>query len=404
MGKLSTALAGGIFCLGLSALSFSSATAQDTAAFKPSGKLWGYAFGDYAFKAHGDTVGGAGRGGSNQYSNVNKNQSLFQLRRLYLGYDYEISKKFSASFLLAAEDDFANGDLLGDGKFAPYIKNAYLRWKGIFPGSDLVIGMQPTPTFAKMNSWGVSSEDVWSYRSIERTVMDVRRTSSFDLGISLQGHLPKNDNFGYDLMVSNGTGSKPETDAMKWFWGDVYGKFLNKHLLVNFYADYNRLNLQEGWKHDRNTFKLFVAYTVPKLTVGVEAFAITLRGDDVATEATGGKKDTISTAATGISAFVRGPILKDKLGFFVRYDNYNPTGDNDNGKYSTYSPLTSQYNPNTKEQFFTAGLDYTPIKNVHIMPNIWYDAYTNAGPKNYGSANKDFDMVYRLTFYYIYGK
>src|SRR3954471_9963742 len=121
--------------------------AQDTAQFKPSGKLWGYTFGDYAYKAHGDTVGGNGRGASNQYTGIAKDQSLFQLRRVYLGYDYDISKKFSAQFLLAAEDDVNGGDLLGNGKFAPYVKYANLRWKNIFPGSDVVFGLQGTPAF-----------------------------------------------------------------------------------------------------------------------------------------------------------------------------------------------------------------------------------------------------------------
>lgn len=377
---------------------FYTSSAQDSTQFKPSGKLWGYAFGDLAYKAQGDTVGGNGRGGSNQYSNVKNEQSIFQLRRVYLGYNYDISKKFSAEFLLAAEDDFANGDLLGNGKLAPYVKLANIRWKNIFPGSDLIFGLQPTSAFA------TTSEPVWSYRSIERTILDVRRTSSYDLGLGLRGHLPKNDNFGYSLLVTDGTGAKPENDAFKWFSGDIYAKFLNKRLIFDFYADYNRMNLVQGWHHEKSTFKLFAAYTTPKFTVGAEAFIVDLKGDDIATEAVANKKDTLDTKASGISVFVRGKLYKEKLGFFARYDNYNPGGNIDNNKYASYSPLTSQYNPNTKEQFVTAGLDFTPVKNVHIMPNIWYNAYTNDGPKNYGSNNDSHDLVYRLTFYYIYGK
>ena len=373
--------------------------AQEDPDFKPSGKLWGYAFGDYAFKQHGDTLGGgAGRGGSNQYSNVAVNQSLFQMRRIYLGYDYDISKKFSAQFLLAAEDDFAGGDLLANGKFSPYVKLANIRWKNIFKGSDLVFGLQPTPTFA------TTSEPVWGYRSIERTIMDIRRTSSYDLGVSLQGHLPKDDKFSYTLMVSNGTGAKPETDPFKWFWADVNYKFLNKKLIVDLYSDYARLNLMSGWHHDRSTQKLFVAYTVPKFTIGVEVFANNLRGDQIDTRIDKKANDTLTTKSMGVSVFARGKLYKEKLGFFIRYDNYDPSLNNDNGTYSSYKTLTSQYNPNTKEQFFTAGLDFTPVKNVHIMPNIWYNAYKNAGPTDYGDNNNAHDMVYRLTFYYIYGK
>jgi hypothetical protein len=372
--------------------------AQDSTQFKPSGKLWGYAFGDYAYKAHGDTVGGSGRGGANQYSNVAKDQSLFQMRRVYLGYNYDISRKFSAEFLLAAEDDFNGGDLLSDGKFAPYVKLANLRWKNIFPGSDFVFGLQPTPAFSS------TSEPVWGYRSIERTILDVRRTSSFDLGASLQGHLPKNDNFNYTLMMSNGSGARPEGDALKWFWADVNYKFLNKRLIVDVYADYARLNLQQGWHHERSTTKLFVGYTAPLFSVGGEAFISNLNGDGIGTRTDGKTRDTLTTKAVGISLFARGRIYKDQLGFFARYDNYNPSINDDNANYVNYAPLTSQYNPNTKEQFITAGIDYTPVKNVHIMPNIWYNTYSNAGPKNYGDANKDHDLVLRLTFYYVYGK
>lgn len=370
--------------------------ARDTTQFKPGGKLWGYTFGDYAYKAHGDTVGGNGRGASNQYTGIAKDQSLFQLRRVYLGYDYDISKKFSAQFLLAAEDDVNGGDLLGNGKFAPYVKYANLRWKNIFPGSDVVFGLQGTPAFAV-------SEQAWGYRSIERTILDVRRTSSFDLGLSLQGHLPKNDNFGYTLMVSNGTGARPENDAMKWFWGDVNYKFLNKRLIVDLYGDFARLNLAPGFRHERSTGKVFVAWTVPTFTVGIEAFTTTLMGDDIGVRSNG-VRDTITTRAFGLSVFGRGRLYKDKLGWFARYDNYDPSIKNDNVVYISENPLTTQYNPNTKEQFVTAGVDFTPVKNVHIMPNVWYNHYENAGPRNYGDANKDYDLVFRLTLYYIYGK
>ena len=242
---------------------------------------------------------------------------------------------------------------MGDGKFAPYVKLANIRWKNILPGQDIVVGLQPTPAFSN------TSEPVWGYRSIERTILDIRRTSSFDLGISLQGHLPHNDNLNYTLMVSNGSGAKPEADAFKWFWGDVNYKFFNKKLMVDFYADYARLNLIPGWHHERSTGKLFVAYTVPKFTVGAEAFVNSLVGDDIGTRKDGVTKDTLTTKAMGVSVFARGRIYKDVLGFFVRYDNYNPSRDLNNSNYSSYAPLTSQYNPNTKEAFFTAGIDYT---------------------------------------------
>src|SRR6266536_5933393 len=78
--------------------------AQDSL-FKPSGKLWGYSFGDYYYKAHSDALN---RGGANQYSNIEKGRNAFQFRRVYLGYNYDITPKFSAELLLAAEDNVTN--------------------------------------------------------------------------------------------------------------------------------------------------------------------------------------------------------------------------------------------------------------------------------------------------------
>ena len=73
-----------------------------------TGRLWGYAFGDFAYKGHADSLS---RGNANQYSGIPKNRNEFAFRRIYLGYDYNISKKFSASLLLAAEDNFPSGTL-----------------------------------------------------------------------------------------------------------------------------------------------------------------------------------------------------------------------------------------------------------------------------------------------------
>ena len=424
------------------------ATPTDTVAeFKPSGKLWGYAFGDYAYKGGTDENN---RGGSNQYTKVPKNANEFQWRRIYLGYDYNISAKFSAEFLLAAEDDWAagvegqsantantttgavslsgNGDVLPNTKFAPYIKLANIRWKNIIKRTDLVIGQSATPTFAK-NGSGMAAEEVWGYRSIERTITDIRRTSSYDMGIALQGKIGEKENFGYVLMAANGTGAKPEGDMFKWFYGDIWAKFMNKKLIVDLYQDYAKLNWGD-WvggpygnllHHDRNMTKVFVAYTVPKFTIGVEYFMNTLMND---VKVTGLDKNTYyrTTKATGLSVFAKARVYKDKLGFFARYDNYDPTGNLStmvgDANMKSYSALTSQYDPSNKEMFCTFGFDFTPHKNIHIMPNIWFNTYTSgvtATDKNskgtaYSSMSSNIapnigtDAVYRLTFYYIYGK
>ena len=210
--------------------------------------------------------------GSNQYSGIEEGRNAFQFRRIYLGYNYDITAKFSAEMLLAAEDNVTtsagvtSGDLLTNNKFTYYIKLANIRWKNIWKGTDLVVGQVSTPAFPLL------TEVIWGYRSIERPVADIRRTPSADLGVTLQGKFDAKGNYGYNVMVGNGTGAKPENDKFKWFYGDVFAKFLDQKLMFDLYADYERLNWTTSFHHSRNMVKGFVAYTTPALTIGVEAF------------------------------------------------------------------------------------------------------------------------------------
>ncbi len=370
--------------------------------FTPSGKLWGLAYGDYAFKMNSDPLN---RGVNNQYTGIKKNESLFQFRRIYLGYDYEISRKFSANFLLAHEEDevstaiaspTTSGDLLTNNKSSLFIKLASVTWKNIFKGSNLSFGQLYTPSTVLL------ADKVWDYRCIERTISDIRRTPHYDFGFRLDGTIldKKDQEIGYNLMVGNGTAAKPENDMFKWFYGDVYTKLFDKKLIIDLYADYTRINWTNNWHHDRSMLKGLIAYSTPKFTIGAEAFTNTIRKDNIATKSIL-LSDTIDTKASCISIFSRGQIYKNILGFFVRYDSYNPTSNNNNSIYTAYSPLNTNYNPNTKEEFFTAGLDYSPIPQIHIMPNIWYNKYINSAPSIKDNGE---DLVLRLSFYYIYGK
>jgi len=392
-----------------------------------SGRIWGYVFADWYYKGHSDSLN---RGGANQYTGLPKGRNAFQFRRIYLGYDYNISKKFSAELLLAAEDNFTaynppnqaavNGDELSNQKETFFIKLANIRWKNVWNGTDFIFGEQATPSFPLL------SEKIWGYRSIERTISDIRRTPSYDMGAGLQGKFdPKTGNYGYNVLVANGNGDKPAPNSFKWFYGDVYAYFFDKKFVVDLYTDYLRLNWQPGWHHDRQMVKAYVAYTTPALTIGAEGFINTIAKDTKVGLASGAS-DTINTVAQGLSLYVTGDIVKNYLRFFARWDGYNPNSKIDNAKYTSYAGLSSPtgyntpgykmtYNPSTgaptsatantditaKEMFITAGLDFTPAKNVHLMPNIWYNHY--ASQLTTGKA-ADYDLVYRMTFYYIFGK
>ena len=330
-----------------------------------AGRLWGYAFGDIYYKAHSDSLV---RGGGNQYTGVAKNRNAFAFRRIYLGYDFNITRKFTAEVLLAAEDNFTqtsasgvtttSGDLLSNNKLGFYIKLANVRWKNIWKNTDLVVGQVPTSAFSL-------SEKIWAYRPIERTISDIRRTPSFDMGAAIQGKFDSTGNFGYNLMVGNGSLARPENDNFKWYYGDVYAMFLNKKLVFDLYADYERLNWVEGFHHSRNMVKAFAAYTTPNITFGVEAFLNNGKKDVVGLNTI--YKDTTNANARGLSLFVRGNIVTDKLKFFARYDTYNPDTKYNNALYTKYIGLTSNYEPSNKENFITAGLDFLPQLKMYTL-------------------------------------
>jgi hypothetical protein len=380
-----------------------------------SGRLWGYVFGDYFHKAHADSLN---RGGNNQYSGVKKDIDQFQFRRIYIGYDYNISKKFMAEFLLAAEDDFVaptqgTGDLLGDNKFTPYVKFANVRWRDfLWKGNDLVVGLQPTPAFPYM------SEYIFSYsRPIERTITDIRRTPSFDFGAGLQGRYQSSDNstvWGYNLLVANGSSAKPQAlnvETYKWFYGDVFLGVLNHKLILDLYQDYQRQAWFPGTNDNGHAYRAMtkgvISWVDKKFTLGAEGFVNTLANCEVGTAAVGGAKDTLSGHATGLSLYGHVSLVGTKLRFWVRYDMYNPNTKYDNTTYSKYAALygvSTSYEPNNKEHFLSTGLDFSPAPNIHFMPNIWYNNYVGQQANLTGKAAKDYDLVYRVTFYFTFGK
>ncbi|CAN5231684.1 hypothetical protein BH09BAC5_BH09BAC5_21260 [soil metagenome] len=375
-----------IFILAASLIAGTLSAQQDTTKkeFKPSGKVWGYAFGDYYYKMHADSA----NRGSNQYSNMPETSNAFEFRRVYLGYDYNISERFSTEVLLSYE-----GNTLSDNSRTVFIKAANLRWKNIYKGADILFGQQATPAFP------MTAEKIWGYRSIEKTILDMRKSaSSNDLGIGIQAKIGESGNFGYNLLVGNGTAQKLETNIFKKFYGDFYAKLLDKKLVFDVYADFERTNMQPNFHKYKANYKLDVMYDTKPFTIGVEAFVQNQFNyvGYIDTTITPFATDTTSGMVMGISVFTHGSIIKDKLAFFARYDMYNPnTGYNKDYIYTMGdAPVT--------EMFLTAGVDYTPHKNVHIMPNIWYNSYTSRAKDATGKVKSDFDMVPRLTVWYIF--
>ncbi len=389
-------------------------SAETDTAWKPTRRLWGYAFGDFYYNAHADA---GNRGPETNYNGVPTYRNAFQFRRIYLGYEYDINKKFTAEVLLASEPSantavsgttsIPNSDNLADGKMAFYIKNFDLRWHGVWKGTDFVVGEMLTPGFPML------TEKIWGYRAIERTVADFHRTNAYDIGASLQGVFdPATKNFGYNILIANnsngssaslGAAANANTGFYKAFYGDVYAKFLNQTLIFDLYADYMKTTpatATVGGQY-RSMIKGFAAYTTPKITFGLEAY--TQKIANAVSDAT--TKSAADARVEAISVYAHGAIYKDKWGFFARYDGYNP--DNDFNAADVYTANTNlpAYSPFAKEHFITAGLDFTPAKNIHFMPNLWFIQYKDQrNPTTAGYLPDSHVLVYRATFFYIFGK
>jgi hypothetical protein len=367
-----------------------NATSQDSTKskeeFKSSGKIWGYAFGDYAYKLHADSA----QRGNVQYSNLPKNYNSFNFRRIYLGYDYQFTPNISSQFLLAHESTFeansSSTDALSNNNSAVYIKAMNIRFKNVIPRATIVLGQQATPTFATLG------DGIWGYRSIEKTIADMRSvSSSTDLGVGVFGKIGKNENVGYDVLIGNSNGAKLENNNFKKIYTSLYVYFFDKKLVIQGNYEHDRSALTPV-RQDISNFKAFAAYKTSTTTIGIEAFRQLKTNNTLA--------DSVyaNVTPTGISFYVTQQLTKDKLNLFARADFYNP-----DDKFIGDKNYASGYNTN-KETFATIGLDFVASKNVHIMPNLWYNQYQSKLVGASGNFKSDYDLEGRITLYFLFNK
>ena len=191
-----------LLAVGLSAI---SATALS------QGKFSGYMFGDYYYNVARDSSfnhTAPSAVASSSSAPGAKSMQAFQIRRIYFAYDNDISEQFATRFRLESDQGAVpggavTGDELVGGKDSVFVKDAYLTWKNVFSGSNLIFGVQPTAAYD-------ISEAAWGYRFLEKTIMDLRGiVPSRDLGIALKGKLVSDGMVNYWVMIANGSGNNP---------------------------------------------------------------------------------------------------------------------------------------------------------------------------------------------------
>jgi len=325
------------------------------------GKFSGLAFGDYIYNisADGSRTGSAA-----------KSYQAFQFRRIYFSYDDNINDNFS--FRFRTEDD--QGELFANGKIGSFVKDAYLKWKGVFSGSDMTFGVQPTPAFD-------ISEGLWGYRSIEKTIMDFYGTvGSRDLGVSLKGKLDDGGMLGYWVMIGNGASTgTPEGDKYKRYYLNLQAKPVD-NLTITLYQDYAATAPgAAGANRGKATTAIFGDYGMKGMyNVGVELFSQNV------TNAYSTGVSTASAVAMGYSIFGSYNFSPDVAGI-LRYDIYDPNT-NSNVKGDARNLLI-------------AGVSVALDKNVWFQPHIEYMTF-EAPPSTAPSV--DASLTGFLTFFFTF--
>jgi len=311
-------------------------------------KFSGYVLSDYYYVAtsHDEALEG---------------QNGVWFRRIYFTMDQIVADKWSMRLRTEMGQP---GDFESKGLMVPFVKDAYLKWKG--EKTEVLLGLSSTPSFAY-------AESVWGYRSVEKTSLDLyKRFSSRDFGIAVKGKFAADDKGAYHFMVSNGSSTKSEANKGKKVMGSVRYSLL-AGFTAEAYGDYEK----KSSTTNQIGFSGRLFYVKNAARFGAEFTRIEVQENDV--------DDRTFDIVSVFGSYK----VSDKVSVLGRYDRQfqiNPTAEG-----IPYFPFATADNTN----FFIAGVDYTAAENVHFIPNIEAATYSN----DEGEAPES-DVMLRVTLYY----
>ena len=360
------------------------------------GKFSGIVFGDYFYNAARDTNFYKGNLPNAANGGPESNQG-FLIRRINFSYDYDIAEDFATRFRLEADASGGpNGDVDVAHKLTVYIKDAWLRWKKAFGSNDLIFGVQPTPAFD-------ISESAWSYRNVEKTIMDLRGiVSSRGLGFGMRGNFDQSGSVNYWLLISNqGNGSVPKDLSSALSNGDKYNQYglliqvkPTKEFFVTVYGDYrptypvndptSTAVPKATVSHGTITGAAFLNYTqADKFSVGLEGFmqstahSYALPSDPTALK-------SLTRMGVSIWAWANFDPMVSGL---LRFDTFNPVTGSDN------------LEKGDSRNYIIAGVAFKPIKQFQLIPNVVVETYESVPD---GGPSYDASVTGRLTFSYSF--
>jgi len=287
-------------------------------------QVHGYVFGDYWYKLMGDSLALPA-----EYAPFPKAMQAFEFRRVYLYADARLSENCSARLLMESN----NGSLDAGRRYSFFVKEAWVRWQGVLPATELGLGILGTPTWR-------FSEDVWGYRSLEKAVIDFWKLgNAVDFGaavVTIVGQ--KAPQLRLWAMLGNGSGVGAEGDRHKKLYGSALLQ-LPGGVAVELYGDWEPM----GNARERTTAKATLAYRTQSAAVGIEAFG----------------HESGAAHPAGMSVFGRMQLLKQPdLRLVARADWV----DRDR----------RQRDAGERVVFGLFGVDYRPLPQLQLMPNLWW--------------------------------
>jgi hypothetical protein len=323
----------------------------------PAPKLSLLMFGDYFYNIE-------------QVDARKKDLNGFQFRRIFLTADFALSESFDSRFRLESEQTQAS--LTPGGRLGFMLKDAFIKWKGIFQGSDFIFGLSPTPAFDVI-------EGAWGYRAVEKTIMDYSGVlATRDLGIDLKGRLNEAASINYWVKIGNNSVNSPEVNKYKRYYAQLHFiPFPNFQVAI--YGDYASnaaiMDSVENTSKEHgiilgNVFLNFMQKD--QYSIGTEFF---YRSDRNSSRPNAGRPlETVNGIGISVFGWLR---LTDLIRILARYDTIDPNIDRGNNN----------------SNLLIGGIDFHINKNVSIIPNIESAFYQGVSSK---------DVVGRVTFSYQY--
>lgn len=290
----------------------------------PAGKVIGSVFSDFFYIVNEPQSANPTKG--------TNGRNEFDIRRAQFGYEHHFNRNFS-------------GKVLYDASLA-ILQEANLEWRNIFPLHALTIGMMGTQAEH-------TAEHLWGYRSLGSLVLNKNGfTQEYDMGISLLGKFNPQGSGYYTVGAFNGAGASGGTENKIKKYALTVGFLPDRMNTIEVYADYENYSLGRS----AITGKILYGITGQNFAFGFEGFYRMNRKFDLLTG------NDITPA--GASLFTWFEMDKGIRGV-LRVD-----GVEDNLKVT---------NAGYREIYVNAGIDYTPIPEVHIIPNAVYVKYLKKG-------------------------